>query len=78
MNTPRQSSLDPEDLSELQGLFDSAWRDLVSENEILPDQVEQMRQELAQSILSMRDLEPDVVRRTVVETMRRSKSNGKA
>jgi hypothetical protein len=79
MNTHRQSPiLDPDNLSELQGVFDSAWRELASEIEIATDEAEQVRQELARSILSMRDLEPEVIRRTVVENMRRSMSNGKA
>jgi hypothetical protein len=78
IHPPQYSYLGPEDLSELSGLFDIAWQELVRDVPVLPDKAEQVRQELAQSILSMRDLEPEVIRRTVIETMRRSKSNGKA
>jgi hypothetical protein len=79
MNTDRRSVyLDPEGLSEMQGLFDSAWEELVRDAPVLPDKTEQMRQALAQSILSMRDLEPDLIRRTVIDNMRGSKGNENA
>jgi hypothetical protein len=77
MGTHRQSSfLEPDVLDELQGLFDSAWQEFIRDHEVLPDQAERLRRELAQSILSMRELEPEVIRRTAVQSMRRSIDNG--
>jgi hypothetical protein len=77
MNThPQSSYLDSEDLRDLHGLFDSVWQELVRDVPVSPDKAEQLRQELAQSILSMRDLEPEVIRRTVVQNMRRSINDG--
>jgi hypothetical protein len=67
--------LSPERLNELQEIFDLAWREInaLTDNGIQGENAARLRNELAKTIMSARNMEPAMIKETVVYKIRTRK-----
>ena len=70
----RRGVIEPNQLQELQGVFDSIWQDIKPpDGAVAENRLAKLRQDLAKAILSVQDLHPEAIRRTALAELRKSK-----
>ena len=77
MGTPsfQPKFVNPERLKELQEIFDLAWREIsaLAESGIEGDNADRLRDELAKTIIAARNIEPAMIKETVLYRIRTRK-----